>query len=737
MQPARSITSPTALHNVMSQSASTSTVFSRVGLVLVASVTHHTELAEWLPVVAAAPLLLFPSPYVLVGVFLIGIGWFARRMTRGRWSVPTAAHWPGRVLLLALVIALVPSVRLDYSAPKFWGVILGLATFYACLNACRTESAIRRVTAVLLGAGAAVSVVGIIAIGGDRTTLTLLPRIVLPIQSSTIVTEGINANELGGVLTLCVPLAVAIASGRGKLRWLALGVMPVLVGALYVSQSRPALSGVVLALVCGALVWIGGRAAMLISAVGAAVLMPFLFVAPDRLVALLVTDTPAAGSLSLVGRVELWQHGLAMLLDSPLTGIGLNTFPVVLDALYPTVHHAASPSVPHVHNLLLQTALDLGLPGLVAFLAILTLAVVTGLRALRRGSHGRLAAGLLLGLLAHGIYSLVDAVALGAKPGPLLWAELGVLVALGSLPDVRHVRATPPDRANRFRPKWAAAGAVAIGVAALLLVVSPLTINAAQVIVRRAAIDQAMSGLLAADLDLGSSLAWGPYQARVWATRSFVAKARGDADAELNALAIAAPLATWDSSLALRLGEQRLDRGDLEGAVMAWRLVQADDPLLERGQAAEHDRAPTSVVLNWYSLAQAVDPTDWRPYAAAAKVTRQPDQAAALLGEALRRRGDQPARAAVAQRLGNPSAAAPTNLTTPVSSEDADLYLAAAHAMASNADVQGAILAAQLATQASPMSSDAWSYLAELWQSAGQPRLAEAAQQRAAALAAH
>ena len=85
----------------------------------------------------------------------------------------------------------------------------------------------------------------------------------------------------------------------------------------------------------------------------------------------------------------------------------------------------------HAHNELLQAALDLGLPGLVGFLALYVAAVAMLVRTMQAGGAVRLLAlGLLGGLLAHFIFGMTDAVALGAKPGFLFWWLLGMVYGL-------------------------------------------------------------------------------------------------------------------------------------------------------------------------------------------------------------------------------------------------------------------------------------------------------------------
>jgi O-antigen ligase len=87
---------------------------------------------------------------------------------------------------------------------------------------------------------------------------------------------------------------------------------------------------------------------------------------------------PAISTLeSWYERTELWFRALYTLHDFPFTLIGLNTFPVVLNATYPLLE-SSDPFVPNAHNLLLQTGVDFGLPGFLAFLWTLGLPGAAG-----------------------------------------------------------------------------------------------------------------------------------------------------------------------------------------------------------------------------------------------------------------------------------------------------------------------------------------------------------------------
>ena len=83
----------------------------------------------------------------------------------------------------------------------------------------------------------------------------------------------------------------------------------------------------------------------------------------------------------------------------------------------------------HAHNQVLQAALDLGIPGLVGFLALWLVAVMMIVRNLQRLIHMGaenhpyyvLTVGLAGSLLAGWLFGLFDAISLGARPGFLWW----------------------------------------------------------------------------------------------------------------------------------------------------------------------------------------------------------------------------------------------------------------------------------------------------------------------------
>jgi putative inorganic carbon (HCO3(-)) transporter len=136
-----------------------------------------------------------------------------------------------------------------------------------------------------------------------------------------------------------------------------------------------------------------------------------------------------------MGRVELWNRALYMIQDMPFTGIGAGTFDQMADTQFPFFLHGSW--VEHVHNLFLQVAVDLGIPGLIAYLAILLLSMwsaiegsihlyQSGDRAL--AALGQAGVASLAGMIVHG---WVDATTWIVGRGAFIpWMVIGTILAL-------------------------------------------------------------------------------------------------------------------------------------------------------------------------------------------------------------------------------------------------------------------------------------------------------------------
>jgi putative inorganic carbon (HCO3(-)) transporter len=140
----------------------------------------------------------------------------------------------------------------------------------------------------------------------------------------------------------------------------------------------------------------------------------------------------------VAGRFMIWQRAWYGILDAPLTGIGINAFHLLAQEPYPRLpNFRPDPDITHAHNLFLQTGLDLGLPGLLAYSTLLVMAGATLVRLWRNTQPGRPArlwvVGMAGALAAFLIFNLLDAVTLGARPAVANWFLLGLMLGAGVL----------------------------------------------------------------------------------------------------------------------------------------------------------------------------------------------------------------------------------------------------------------------------------------------------------------
>jgi putative inorganic carbon (HCO3(-)) transporter len=381
-------------------------------------------------------------------------------------ALPLLIPWPGRRtgleaplagVLVATCVATVPITDWQLGLPKVLGMALGAATLVAISNAVRSVAALDRAVLAIAGLAIALSGVGLVGaewIVGKFPVLDPL-YVHLPVLIRGVVANtrlgGIQPNELGGALVLVVPLLLAQPLIPGSLRrhgmWPVafVGAMGLLgLGVLVATQSRSAIVGasVALALLGGAaaLQVVRSRAAHRWARVGA----PLVWVAAVALGAWvgwpmlarwLVLSGDAGPLDSLEVRLELWDRAGAMLQDFPFTGIGLGQFNPVLHALYAPVVVPPATFVPHAHNVYLEYALELGIPGAVAF-GLVVLGAFIGCWRGVRSADPRLqwtGLGIALGLLAFLVYGFTDAIAPGARAGLVLWTMLGLGGAIGTL----------------------------------------------------------------------------------------------------------------------------------------------------------------------------------------------------------------------------------------------------------------------------------------------------------------
>ncbi len=398
---------------------------------------------EWVWLLCLLPFLLFPNGLQALLLLLIPLLWLLRRSATGHFVPLTPYNGAITLLMLMVLVSLYATFDIELSMPKIAGMVLAVAVFYGgvAYGRSRPMGMWYLVTAVLL-IGAGMSVVGLVGIRW-RGPFTFFNRLqnALPLDITIPGTVGgvINPNEMAGVLNWLLPLGVAL-----------------LVGAILHLKARPRISIATL-LLLGPLVagWgvmllgtysRGGTAAFAVSLLvmlaiasrwgrvlllGAGVVIAGLAYQYNLLELLLGNGLETIEQMGLSGRIEIWSRALYGLQDFPFTGMSMNGFRQVVHILYPLFLISPATDLGHAHNHLLQAGLDLGIPGLIAYLAMWVVSAALLWQAWRQAStsgHKILIIGLAGSLTAGWFFGILDAIALGARPGFIWWLLLALVV---------------------------------------------------------------------------------------------------------------------------------------------------------------------------------------------------------------------------------------------------------------------------------------------------------------------
>ncbi len=391
-----------------------------------------------------APFLLFASRFPhwlqIAGWVLLALPWFCRLVT---YRHPTHFTLPDP-LFLGLLVMMTVGLFISIDRPRSLDYVnqlsVGVGVFYGLANLRHTRLSLW------------LPVAGLIIMA---TVLTLTAPLIVTWSSSRfflewaysrlspVTSETLDANILAAILSMTLLVLVALL-WRGRfsrqlssqsptpLRWLKVVIGfagLVLFVALGFTQSR----GAIVALVMGLFALLILYKRRLLLALPVAIFATYL---ATRVIGfgavgdLLLSAGPAKG---WTGRQEVWSSAMHMLRAMPFTGIGIGTFSEIQSLLFPFVR-GWQPT--HAHNLFLQVGVDLGIPGLVVYVAILTSCLLMAWRAWHtfrdsgQADLEALAAGVFASLIAMITHGLVDAPLWGTKPSIVAWFFMGLAAML-------------------------------------------------------------------------------------------------------------------------------------------------------------------------------------------------------------------------------------------------------------------------------------------------------------------
>ncbi len=394
-----------------------------------------TSVEIWLvAIVIGASLVMTRLLPIAVGVS--AFFWLVRWVAHGRLSRRTPADWAIGLLVLMILVTLWATSLPDITYPQVYRLLTGIALYYAIINWVTTSP---RFHLMILGlAAAGLGLVLIAAVGVEWPSEAKLPFVPESLYSRLpqLLADTVHPNVMAGSLVIILPIVLALIifawQELGRIDRLLL-VMAILAmtGVLILTKSRGAWMGFAAALALLALLrwrqgWLALSLALLL------VVVAIVMIGPQQLLQI-VTANDAIGGIQ--GRAEIWSRAIYMIQDFPFTGIGMGLYKEIESVLYP-FFLTVSGSVPHAHNLFLQVAVDMGIPGLVSWLAISALVLVISWQIYYRGRSlnqkwimgvGTGFLGSQIALLVHG---LTDAVTWGmVRPAPIVWALWGLTMA--------------------------------------------------------------------------------------------------------------------------------------------------------------------------------------------------------------------------------------------------------------------------------------------------------------------
>jgi putative inorganic carbon (hco3(-)) transporter len=329
--------------------------------------------------------------------------------------------------------------------PQLLRLLVGIGFFYAIVNWTAfdlsannslTRQRFTRMIWIILISAVGLAVYSLFSVEWATYKLPFIPEGIYS-YASIWVGDTVHPNVMAGTLVIILPilLGVTLFAGGDISKWQRLifvfSILSVFLVLIF-TQSRGALISFGAALL--SLIFLRGRWWGWV-VVGGGIFIGSWIIWQTGLERMLDAVLVSATLGGVNGREQIWQRALYMIQDFPFTGVGMGLFGDVADTLYPFAGIETG-RIPHAHQLFLQVAVDLGLPGFAAWLTVLGLVILSAWQvySFAKVKNDRWMAGLGAGLfgsqVALCVHGLLDAVTWGmVRPAPLVWGVWGLTVA--------------------------------------------------------------------------------------------------------------------------------------------------------------------------------------------------------------------------------------------------------------------------------------------------------------------
>lgn len=368
-------------------------------------------------------------PLLIIFIFYRLLQWYSGRSL----TVRTPIDWSVFLLFLTLPVTLWVTVQPQVTYLQIYRLLGGIAISYSLANSVTSAVSLRLLPVGVVGAGIMLACVAPFTVEWITDKFSFIPATLYALVPRNI-TEQIHPNIIAGTLAILVPMAVAplLFAWQQATKWERLVYLTgtlAMSGILVLTQSRGALMGSAIALF--SLILLRWRWRWQVTLAVLALLSGVIYLGGPNI---FIDQTSLSSVRGWEGRKEIWSRAFYIIQDFPFTGIGMGNFNLIADTFYPFLL-AAPDQTPHAHNLFLQIAVDLGLPGLSAWLALVLIVLTISGQLLQMGQTTNnswlagLSAGLLASQLAMLVHGITDAVLWGSKPAVILWVVWGIGLA--------------------------------------------------------------------------------------------------------------------------------------------------------------------------------------------------------------------------------------------------------------------------------------------------------------------
>lgn len=390
-----------------------------------------------------SPLFIFPRLHLWWVFLVIPVLWIMRKLIIGEFLETTPLDLPLGIILIAVAASAFKTPDITHSLPKISGVLLAVALFYAITALLKTGKLLKWGTGIFLLGGFLFSLIGLAGMPTfTEKHMTLLQKIKDALPRINFGFEGAETGfaptVVGGILLLVIPLFFMMLLHAWKTKELKKRTVIIVLSCaglavtgfvLLLTQARGAWAGLfVSTLIIGLIALVRVMKRKKIYGTVIAVLVIVSIVVGIAVVSASKADQLKPGLKQAEGtllfRVQLWDLALPVIKDNPLFGLGLNNFRQI-----PEVRYFLS----HPHNQLLDVAVELGIPAMLAFMALLILVGYMCVRILRISKDQwmrRTITGLGWGQAAHALFCITDAIPPGAKVGILFWISCALITSI-------------------------------------------------------------------------------------------------------------------------------------------------------------------------------------------------------------------------------------------------------------------------------------------------------------------